>query len=720
MGFLKRCCLAVIITLPVAYFVAWMTYPSLPDLLPFQTAAKKYDVEILRDEYGVPHIYGKNDTDTVFGLAYAHAEDDFATIQDVILATRGNIAAEKGFDAAKTDFLINFMGVSEAITAKYSSLPEDTRQIAEAYADGLNLYAAKHPDVISPWLLPVKGQDIIAGFTFKTPLFYGFDQVMGELFSGELVKEHREQMSNSGQTAFLWGQEDALPTGSQGIAVAPHRSDDGHTRLLVNSHQPLTGPVAWYEARLKSENGLDIAGSTFPGAPLIIHGHNQNVGWSNTVNKPDLVDVYELAVDDLENPTKYLLDGEWLDFDIRTAPIVVKVFGHFRLSVNKEILISKHGPALQTDDGVFAVRWAGMGEVRTLDFLYRINQAENLDEFISAFDIMAMPSINYVYADSKGNIGHLYNAMMPKREVTTDWQGILPGDDSTLIWSDYWPVSKIPHTQNPPSGMVYNANNSPFNASEGDGEPDIKNFPASMGLEMQWTNRARRIEELFKSDPSISAQDFHQYKFDTRYSEHSDVIVKLKQFLEQGLPEGLQQEPYISAFDHLQQWNLDTDKNNRQAALAILTLQESLKYGKKGNEAVNIATEFVKAVDLLLETHATVDIPYGQINRHVRGNKSLPISGGPDVLRAVYGDLQEDSGILKNRAGDSYVMFVEWDEHGKVNSSSVHNFGSATLDQASAHYDDQMELFTDHDLKPVRLSKADIENHLSRRYRPQD
>ena len=315
---------------------------------------------------------------------------------------------------------------------------------------------------------------------------------------------------------FQWTSQPALPTGSQGIAIAPHRSEDGFTRLLVNSHQPLTGPVAWYEARLKSEQGLDIAGATFPGAPLIIHGHNRHVGWSNTVNKPDLVDVYQLSVDDPQNPRRYRLDGQWREFEKRLAPITVKLLGPIRWTVNREILISEHGPVLSTDEGYFAVRWAGMGETRTLDFLYKLNKARNLPEFEAAFDMMAMPSINYVYADAQGNIGHLYNAMMPKRTVAADWQGILPGDDSRLIWQDYWPVSHIPHTQNPPSGMVYNANNSPFNASDGDGAPSPADFPDSMGLEQQWTNRALRIETLFRQDNSISADDFKRIKFDTR------------------------------------------------------------------------------------------------------------------------------------------------------------------------------------------------------------
>ena len=172
--------LLILVTFSAALNV-FIYRPNSLDTEMLEQTAKQYQVRIIRDEFGVPHIYGKRDVDTAFGLAYAHAEDDYATIEDVILATRGTLATVKGPDAAKTDYLIRLMRVWDAVNSGYDTrISQQTRDIAQAYADGINLYAARNPEKVSGFALPVRGKDIVAGFTFKLPLFYGFDKVLGE------------------------------------------------------------------------------------------------------------------------------------------------------------------------------------------------------------------------------------------------------------------------------------------------------------------------------------------------------------------------------------------------------------------------------------------------------------------------------------------------------------------------------------------------------------
>src|SRR5262249_39242010 len=143
-----------------------------------------YDVRIKRDSWGVPHVFGKTDADTAFGVGYAQSEDDFATLQDVTLASRGTLAATDGIKGATTDYLVRLFRVWENVNARYSKdIPPDVRRVVEAYADGVNLYGAKHPDQVKPGFLPVSGKDIVAGFVFKTPFFYGLDQVLKDLTS---------------------------------------------------------------------------------------------------------------------------------------------------------------------------------------------------------------------------------------------------------------------------------------------------------------------------------------------------------------------------------------------------------------------------------------------------------------------------------------------------------------------------------------------------------
>ena len=256
------------------------------DPAPYLAAAARYDVRILRDPWGVPHVYGARDADVAYGLAFAHCEDDFETIQSVALATRGELAAHVGRDAAPVDYLVRLLGIWDTVEARYErDLSPATRAVVEAYAAGVNHYAALHPEERIDALLPMTGQDVVAGFALKVPFFYGLDDQIRRIVAGEL-----EGLPSETAVARFIG----AGIGSNAVAVSPRRSADGATRLLVNSHQPMTGPVSWYEIRLKSEEGWDVAGGTFPGGPVMLHGHNRRLGWANTVNRPDLADVLSL------------------------------------------------------------------------------------------------------------------------------------------------------------------------------------------------------------------------------------------------------------------------------------------------------------------------------------------------------------------------------------------------------------------------------------------
>lgn len=696
------------------FAVAWVTLPARPDLTAYVNRAASYKVEILRDSLGIPHIYGEKDTDVAFGLGYAQSEDDFQVLQDVLLATRGMIASKHGYKAAKTDFVVSFMGVWDAVDEKYETqVPDSVKVIAEAYADGVNLYAAQHPGEGSRFLFPVTAKDIIAGFTFKTPMFYGFDDALGKM----MAPREPESIDKEGESAFLWSKREKLPLGSQGIAVAPHRSADGLTRLLVNSHQPLQGPVSWYEVRLHSEEGWNVAGGVFPGTPAILHGHNEHLGWASTVNKPDLVDFYLLKVNP-ENEMEYELDGQWVTFEEKTAPIQVKLLGPLRWTVNKRILVSAHGPVLETDHGWYAVNWAGRGEVRTLEFFYHMNKAKNRGDFEKALAMQAMPSINYIYGDKEGNIAHYYNAMFPARTAGEEWQKVLPGTESALIWSDYLPFDKMPKTVNPESGLVYNANNTPFSSTDGDDDARKEDYPVSMGLEQQETNRSLRIDALVRTDSLISEEDFYTIKFDLKYDINYTAVVKLYKWLAQIDLDPMMKPEYRDARQQLRVWDRSTGKENETALLGILTLDAIIKNPGLSYEALNNA--FTTTVDALIAHYGSTRIELGEVQKLVRGNKTFPISGGPDILRAVYTDGLNEEGKMTAKAGDGFTMVVAWDSTGLKSSRAIHQYGAASNVKDSEHYNDQMEKFVNHQLRDIPFSRSELEKQVERRYHPLD
>lgn len=661
-----------------------------------RAAAALYDPRIERDDFGVPHISGARDADVAFGLGYAHSEDDFATLAEAVISVRGRLAESKGAQAATGDYLVRLLRVWETVDAAYESeIPLEVRVILEAYAAGVNLYAIEHPQATPQAMLPVTGRDIAAGFVFRTPFFYGLDGTLKTL------------------TAAAPASPAATPKGSNGVAVAPSRSADGATRLLVNSHQPYSGPVAWWEAVLDSGEGWHVAGGFFPGAPFMLHGHNAHLGWANTVNKPDLVDVYELQTDPAK-PGQYRLDGAWLPFEKSVAQLRVRVFGPFTWTVQREVLYSRHGPVMVTPRGTFALRYAGMGEMRLPTQYYRLNKARDLGEWRDAMSLLALPSLNFVYADEKGNIGYVYNARFPERVAGVDWSGTLPGDRADLIWKQALPFAQVPQIWNPPSGFVFNANNTPLHATDPADDIAPESLSPLLGVQTNMTSRAYRALETFGIDTSITAEEFNAYKYDLGYSSRSVMAARVREII---ALDAAGDADLAAAQQVLAAWDLRTNVDSRQAALAVLTIAPLERAIDAGETPPDLRAAFKQTIASLKTHFGRIDPLWGEVNRLRRGTLDIAVDGGPDILRAVYGTPQAD-GTLTGVAGDTFIMFVEWDRTGKLSSRSIHQFGAATLDAASPHYADQAQLFASMQTKPVLFTRAELEGHVTRDYRP--
>jgi penicillin amidase/acyl-homoserine-lactone acylase len=543
-------------------------------------------------------------------------------------------------------------------------------------------------------LLPLTGKDIAAGFVFKTPFFYGLDSALRRL------------------TADTHGK--SMPEiGSNGVAVAPSRSSDGATRLLVNSHQPYVGPVSWYEAVLQSGEGWHVAGGFFPGSPFMLHGHNAHLGWASTVNEPDLIDIYRLTTNP-NNANQYRLDGKWRDFERSDAAIRVKLLGPLVWTFHRDVLFAAQGPVLKTDHGVFAIRYSGMGEIRQVLQYYRLDKARDLSEWKDAMRLVALPSINFVYADEKGNIGYVYNAQFPVRQEGVDWKRVLPGDRSDLIWHRYLPFDRIPQIWNPGSGFVFNSNNTPFQATAPEDDLRRSDFSQTLGIQDNMTNRAMRALETFGKDTSIDAKKFRRYKFDLSYSPHSDVARMIDE-VERVDP--ARDANLAGAQRILKGWNRSTDKHSRGAALAVLMGVRAAP-DEPGGPWRMPPVEALRQAIAVLKTHfGRIDPEWGEINRFRRGTLDVAIDGGPDIYRAVYGQPQDD-GTLKAVGGDTFIMFVTWDRQGRLSSESIHQFGSATLDARSRHFADQARVFVAMKTKPVWFTAAQLKGNVESDYVP--
>ena len=523
---------------------------------------------------------------------------------------------------------------------------------------------------------------------------------------------------------------------SNAHAVGKRRSADGIVRLNVNSHQPWEGPVAWYEAHVQSEDGWNMIGGTFPGAPFIFHGHNAQLGWAHTVNAPDMWDVFELEMHPT-NANQYRFGDRWLELETRESAIAVDL-GPFVWHETRTFYTSVYGPTLKTDAGkFFSIRNTGRGEmIRAVEQWYRMNQARNFDEWRAAMRLHGIPMFHTVYADA-ANIHYVYNAKIPLRNPNYDWYTVVPGNTPDTLWTEYLPYDRLPSVTNPPADYIQNCNSDPFFTTAEGGNPRRADFSPTAGIETRMTNRARRSHEMFGSDNSITREEFLRYKWDRSYTRTAPIFAEaidpvLRAFADAGTKNNnadrnaTDPESTALATNHfertalrmLREWDGRTDETNRTAALAILTFRPIFKaiVLDRALTTPDPVQSFRDAVAFLVENYGRVDVELGELQRLRRGAVDLPVGGGPDVLNATHA--KQAGPKLIGWAGDSYILFVEFYPDGP-RSSELHQYGNVNR-PASPHYADQTQMFTRRILRPSLFAPADLRERTAYTYRPGD
>ena len=677
-----------------------------PGIAPPDTATLAHvrSVRILRDGLGVPHIFGRTDADAAFGLAYAHAEDDFPLIQGVSAASTGRLGLHQvSMQALINDYYANLIQIDRQVAEGYRQLAPEYRAVLEGYARGLNYYAYQHPEGVNTALLPFKGEDLAAAFAHKIPYMAELPRVLKSLLSDNPPVQIGDTVLALGAPTF---------PGSNSHAVAAFRSPDSTVRLNVNSHQPYEGPVAWYEAHIVSETGWNTIGGLFPGAPVILHGHNQYLGWAHTVNKPDIIDVYKLTVNAQE--TQYLLDGKWMPLGRRTAKLRLDL-GLFTVAIPREVFESSHGPVMKTTHGFFAIRYAGIGRaIFAGEQWYRMNRARNLAEWKQAMRIQGIPMFNTIYAD-KNNILYVYNALLPQRPAGLNYSRVLPGDRSDLIWNAYLPFDRLPMVTNPPSGFLQNCNTTPYRTTTGPGNPRPQDFAAEYGIEMSMNNRGLRSLALFSTPGRISREQFLRYKWDRTYDRTGpmyETVIRplLKTFRPQGDDER-------EALRLVEAWNGVANEESAGAALAIFTLQ-AISTEIPRAEFAHLRTPaeaFREAIAFLKRHFGRLDVRLADVQRLRRPGLDIGLGGGTDLLNCIHSTPRDGRWVAV--AGDSYIMLVEFSSGG-VKSFSRHQYGSSSRPD-SPHYTDQGRAFAARTLRPTLLTEDAIRaDPGSREYTP--
>ncbi len=663
----------------VALFALATCAPSDP---PAPPPARAFHPTITRDEYGVPTVRGTDDAEAAYGMALAHAEDNFATIQLTVLLGRGRLGAQVGEEGAKSDFLWNLLGIRQSVDAGYErDLSPEFRAVIEAYAAGLNAYAAQHPSEVLPGARNITGRDVAAGSAITVPLFWGFERTLG------LVADEKNHPCAPRQQASA----ESIDWGSNAFAVSPRRSSDGHTRLIVNSHQPWAGPVAWYEAGIESDTGWRMHGGLFPGSPFPVLGTNGRLGFAATVNLPDLADIYRLTTDD-QHRGQYFFDGQWRRFETRQIWLWVKM-GWFTIPIPKTLYFTVHGPAFRTADGWVAVRYAGAGELRALEQFYRMGRAQNYAQWREAMAMRAIPSFNFMYADETGRIGYFYNAILPRRVSGSDWSGCVPGDTSANVW----PMGQYldaPELVDPSSGWLASSNGAPWYITDEAANMQAAQFPeVAPYIETYVTNRGYRAVEILSPLRSISDEQLLAAKFDVTSSERSNTVRAINTILAANDPELAE----IQAL--LRNWDRRASQDSRAAALVNLMFFPIYNARREGRPEPDPLTTVRRAAEYLRTHFGRIDPTLGEVLRLRRGNVDVPLDGAPDTLRAIRWHEDED-GRLNADFGDGFMMVMDWAPDGAQTNRVIHQWGASEHPE-SPHFNDQSAMFARHEWRTL-------------------
>ena len=573
----------------------------------------------------------------------------------------------------------------------------------EAYAAGMNDFALAHPDkVLLQEAFPVTTKEITAAYILSLAQMSGADQAIQQIVSGKV-----------NTIPF-----DANPKGSNAIAIHSSRTETGENFLAINSHQPLEGPVAWYEAHLHSDEGWNILGGLFPGGAMIFHGVNENLGWAHTVNFPDLLDLYQLEINP-ENEDQYQVDGKWLELEEETIWLRVKLWDLITIPFPKKIWKSIYGPTLVTDQGTFSIRLGALERIGAPEQWWRMNKAKNFKEFSLAMDRMELTSFNTVYADKYDTIYYVSNGLIPLRDPSIDFTGTVAGNTNKALWTSYYDFKDLPQQFNPSTGYLFNTNHSPFKASGLADNLDPANYPKSMNYLLRDNNRSTRFRELMTDSGRISYERFKSIKYDGQLPEKMAFRTNMESLFNLNTSD----YPAIAKqIESLINWDRRSGIESEGAAVfAFVYYYWWDKFAQTGRSWETTlseaeAVESLQAAKTHFETHFGNElVTLGTYQKLVRGDKALPLQGIDDVITAMR-SLPWENGMRKGVQGESYIMMVRFGE-GLPQIETINVFG-ASNDPESAHYDDQMELFLAQKLKPMTLDKAEVLKNAKRVYSP--
>jgi acyl-homoserine-lactone acylase len=676
-------------------------------------------VTIYRDTYGVPHVFGRTDASTVFGFAYAQAEDNFWRVEENFILALGRASELYGERALNEDRLNHALEIPRLAQAEYARLDRHTRSLCDAFAAGFNFYIERHPETPPRLLTKIE--------PWHTLAFIRYNYYQNGFARDRNLRQTQLQTAENEIENDLRGH-----TGSNGWVVGPSKSASGHALLFINPHLPFFGPGQVYEGHVHSDEGWNFTGYTRFGFPLPYVGHNENGGWVSTDNAADLTDVYLETFDDPSRPLAYKYGNGYRMATEHVAEIRVKTAAGLetrRFTMRK----THHGPILASRDGKhLAIRMAKFESDGWLREWYDMTRSKSLAELKRAMAPLNMLFGNVMYADRKGNTWYLYNGAVPRRDPRFDWTKPVDGSDPATEWQGYHTMAELPQLTNPRSGWMQNCNTTPFLLTD-EGNPDSKQFPKYMVQEGD-NPRGAISRQILTSKANFTFDEWRRLAFDTRVMNAGTRLPQLLAALKGQLTSastGSQVDARLrEVHDELSRWNHRSA--NDSIAMTVFSLwhdRVSRDRTPDANKAERQLTALTEVVNELERGFGTWKVAWGELSRLQRLDESkqeefqdslpsLPVSGVNGNDGAVFTLYATPVRGQKHRygvAGGSYVSVVEFGP--RVRAFSIHTFG-ASGNPKSRHFMDQAVLYARGEFKPAWLTLEDIKANLETSYHP--
>jgi acyl-homoserine-lactone acylase len=686
------------------------------------------NVTITRDDWGIAHVYGKTDADAVFGAIYAQAEDDFNRVETNYINSMGRLAEAEGESAVWRDLRMKLFIDPEVLKTKYESSPPWLKTLMNAWADGLNFYLAKHPQVkprvikrFEPWMALSFTEGSIGGDIETISLeqlqaFYG---------------ESRVGVNSNDEREFFAEPE---PTGSNGIAISPSNTAARRALLLINPH---TSFFFRSELQMTSDEGLNAYGAATWGQFFIYQGFNERCGWMHTSSSVDAIDRYLETV--VKKGDRYYYEYGNEERPVTTSVIKVpyktdngmaeKTFTVYR---------TQHGPVISSTDGKWVSISLMQEPVKALTQSYMRTKAKNYAEFKKTMELHTNSSNNTIFADADGAIAYFHGNFIPKRDPKFDWTKPVDGSDPATDWRGLLSFDETPNLLNPASGWLYNANDWPW-AAAGPNSPKKADYPAYVDSGVE-TARGLHAVRVLQGKKDFTLDSLIAAAYDSYLTWFEKPIPALVKAWEQTPASDPLKAKTSEQIALLRAWDLRWSATSVPTSLAVFWGDDiQRKVGRTGLSATNYIANEATAKQLLQSLSAASDklaadfgtwkTPWGDINRFQRltadivhpftdAGTSLPVgftSGIWGSLASFGARPYKGSKKIYGTSGNSFVAVVEF---GKTVRAKAVTAGGASGNPSSPHFNDQANRYSTGDLRDVYFYRPQLKGHTKREYHP--